>query len=91
MTAGRAGGPVAQPRRRLRTRLLVAMLAIAFGVLVVAGVGAAAIARSTASKAAIKNLKHQAPAGRGRARPAGPPVPPRRRDEPQRGGWRRAG
>lgn len=61
MSTGRAPGPVAQPRRRLRTRLLLAMVAIAFGVLVVAGVGAAAIARSTAANAGIKNLKHQAP------------------------------
>ena len=37
------------------------MLAIAFGVLVVAGVGAAAIARETSSSAAIKDLKEKAP------------------------------
>ena len=34
-----------RPTRRLRTRLLVAMVAIAFGTLVVAAAGAAAIAR----------------------------------------------
>jgi two-component system sensor histidine kinase BaeS len=37
------------------------MLAIAFGVLVVAAVGAGAIARSTASAAAVRNLKREAP------------------------------
>ncbi len=61
MSPGRAPGPVAQPRRRLRTRLLLAMVTIAFGVLVVAALGAAAIARSTASTAAIKDLEGQAP------------------------------
>ncbi len=59
MRLRRASGSVDRPRRRLRTRLFVAMFAIAFGVLVVAGVGAAAIARQTASAAAIRDLKHK--------------------------------
>ena len=56
-----ATGPRERPRRRLRTRLLVAMVAIAFGVLVVAAVGAGAIARSTASSAAVTSLQKEAP------------------------------
>ena len=56
-----APGAPARPRRRLRTRLLVAMVAIAFGVLVVAAVGAGAIARSTASSAAVTSLTKEAP------------------------------
>jgi signal transduction histidine kinase len=56
MSTGRAPGSVDRPRRRLRTRLFLAMFAIAFGVLVVAGVGAAAIANQTASAAAIRDL-----------------------------------
>src|SRR5260370_286567 len=56
----RASGSVDRPRRRLRTRLFVAMFAIAFGVLVVAGVGAVAIARQTASAAAIQDRKQKA-------------------------------
>ena len=62
MSVGRAPGPVDRPRRRLRTRLLVAMVAIAFGVLVVAALGAAGLARTTANAAAIRNLKREAPA-----------------------------
>ncbi len=61
MSARRAPGPVDRPRRRLRARLLVAMVAIAFGVLVVAGLGAAALARTTANAAAIRDLKKKAP------------------------------
>ena len=61
MSTGRASPPVGPPRRRLRTRLLLAMVVIAFGVLVVASLGAAGIARSTASAAAVKNLEKQAP------------------------------
>ena len=60
MSRWRASGSVDRPRRRLRTRLFVAMFAIAFGVLVVAGVGAVGIARQTASAAAIKDLKQKA-------------------------------
>jgi signal transduction histidine kinase len=59
MRIRRASGSVDRPRRRLRTRLFVAMFAIAFGVLVVAGVGAVGIARQTASAAAIKDLKQK--------------------------------
>jgi signal transduction histidine kinase len=61
MSVGRAPGSVDRPRRRLRTRLLVAMVGIAFGVLVVAALGAAGIARTTANAAAIRNLKREAP------------------------------
>ena len=50
-----------RPRRRLRTRLLVAMVGIAFGVLVVAALGAAGLARQTSTTAAVKDLKEQAP------------------------------
>src|SRR5947199_220260 len=45
-----------RPTRRLRTRLLVAMVAIAFGTLVVAAAGAAAIAKRTASDSALLDL-----------------------------------
>ncbi len=61
MSTGRVAPPVAPPRRRLRTRLLLAMVTIAFGVLVVAALGAAGIARSTASTAAVQDLQKQAP------------------------------
>ncbi len=49
------------PRRRLRTRLLIAMVAIAFGVLVVASLGAAGLARDTAADNAVRDLERQAP------------------------------
>jgi len=52
---------VSRPTRRLRTRLLVAMVAIAFGVLVLAAVGAAALARKTASNSAVSGLQKRAP------------------------------
>ena len=50
-----------RPTRRLRTRLLVAMVAIAFGTLVVAAAGAAAIAKQTASDSALEDLRGRAP------------------------------
>lgn len=59
MIRRRASGSVDRPRRRLRTRLFVAMFAIAVGVLVVAGFGAVGIARQTASDAAIRDLKRK--------------------------------
>lgn len=49
------------PRRRLRTRLLIAMVGVAFGVLVVTALGAAGLARETSGDAAISDLRHQAP------------------------------
>jgi two-component system sensor histidine kinase BaeS len=52
---------VNRPTRHLRTRLLVAMVAIAFGVLVVASLGAAGIAHQTESDSAIRELRAQAP------------------------------
>jgi two-component system sensor histidine kinase BaeS len=52
---------VSKPRRRLRTRLLVAMLAVSFGVLVVAAVGAAALARETVGDSAVQDLRRQGP------------------------------
>ncbi|MFA5882822.1 MAG: HAMP domain-containing sensor histidine kinase [Acidimicrobiia bacterium] len=52
---------MSRPTRRLRTRLLVAMVAIAFGVLVIAALGAAALARETASDSAVKDLQKRAP------------------------------
>ncbi len=48
-------------RRRLRTRLLVAMAAIAVGVLVVTGVTTVALARRAASRSAVSHLEQQAP------------------------------
>src|SRR5262245_20160734 len=50
-----------RPTRRLRTRLLVAMVSIAFGTLVVAALGAAAIAKQTASNSALDDLHDRAP------------------------------
>ena len=50
-----------RPRRRLRTRLLVAMVAIAFGVLVVSALGAAVLAKRTASDSALNDLRDRAP------------------------------
>ncbi len=47
--------------RRLRTRLLVAMVGIAFGVLMVAALGAAGLARDTSAVDALDDLKRQAP------------------------------
>jgi len=52
---------VRRPRRRLRTRLLVAMVAISFGVLLVAALGAAGLARESAADAAGEDLRRQAP------------------------------
>jgi signal transduction histidine kinase len=49
------------PTRHLRTRLLVAMVAVAFGVLVVAALGAAGIARETSADSAEHDLEKQAP------------------------------
>ena len=51
-----------RPRGRLRNRLLVAMVAVSFGVLVLALLAAAALARQTSADAATKDLKKQAPA-----------------------------
>ena len=50
-----------RPTRRLRTRLLAAMVAIAFGTLVVAAAGAAVIAKRTASRSALDDLRGRAP------------------------------
>ncbi|MSO78828.1 MAG: HAMP domain-containing histidine kinase [Acidimicrobiia bacterium] len=47
--------------RRLRTRLLVAMMAISLGVLVLAALGAAGLARETSADDALDDLKRQAP------------------------------
>ncbi len=51
-----------RPPSRLRNRLLVAMVAVAFGVLVLSLLAAAALARQSAADAATKDLKNQAPA-----------------------------
>ena len=51
-----------RPPSRLRNRLLVAMVAVAFGVLVVSLVAAAALARRSAADSATKDLQKQAPA-----------------------------
>ena len=50
LESGTARRTVSRPRRRLRTRLLVAMVAVAFGVLVVAALGAAGLARETVGR-----------------------------------------
>jgi two-component system sensor histidine kinase BaeS len=52
---------VSRPRSRLRNRLLVAMVAVAFGVLVVSLVGAAALARRSSATSATNELKNEAP------------------------------
>lgn len=49
------------PRRRLRTRLFVAMVALALGVLVVSALGAAGLARDTAANSALDDLRQDAP------------------------------
>ena len=51
-------------RRSLRGRLLVAMAGIAVGVVIVTGVTTVALARTSAERTAIANLKEQAPAVR---------------------------
>jgi two-component system sensor histidine kinase BaeS len=51
-------------RRKLRTRLLIAMAAIALGVVVVTGVTTVALARRGAEHTAISHLDDQAPAVR---------------------------
>jgi two-component system sensor histidine kinase BaeS len=48
-------------RRKLRTRLLVAMASIAVGVVVVTGVTTVALARRSAERTAISHLEDQAP------------------------------
>jgi len=52
---------VTRTTRRLRTRLLVALMAVAFGVLVVAAAGAAILVRQTAADSAIADLRTRAP------------------------------
>ena len=61
LESGNARRLVSPPRRRLRTRLLVAMVGVAFGVLVVTALGAAGLARETSGDAAISDLRQQAP------------------------------
>jgi two-component system sensor histidine kinase BaeS len=53
---------VNRPPSRLRNRLLVAMVAVSFGVLVLSLLAAAALARQSSANAATKDLKEQAPA-----------------------------
>jgi signal transduction histidine kinase len=56
------GQPVLKPpARRLGTRLFVAMLAIAFGVLVLSAAGTAALFRQTATDSALHDLREKAP------------------------------
>jgi signal transduction histidine kinase len=52
---------VNRPRSRLRNRLMVAMVAVAFGVLVLSLVGAAALARRSSATSATNELKKEAP------------------------------
>ncbi len=49
------------PRRRLRTRLFLAMVLLAVGVLLLAAVGAAGLARDTAASSALDDLRDDAP------------------------------
>jgi two-component system sensor histidine kinase BaeS len=49
------------PTRRLGTRLFVAMVAIAFGVLVLSAAGTAALFRQTSTDSALQDLRHKAP------------------------------
>ncbi len=49
------------PTRRLGTRLFVAMVAIAFGVLVLSAAGTAALFRQTSTDAALHDLRQKAP------------------------------
>jgi signal transduction histidine kinase len=49
------------PTRRLGTRLFVAMVAIAFGVLVLSAAGAAALFRQTSADSALDDLRSKAP------------------------------
>jgi len=49
------------PTRRLRTRFFVAMIALAFGVLIVSALGAAGLARDTAASSALDDLRGDAP------------------------------
>ena len=50
------------PARRLGTRLFVAMLAIAFGVLVLSAAGTAGLFRQTSTDSALHDLREKAPA-----------------------------
>jgi signal transduction histidine kinase len=52
---------VRRPTPRFRTRLLVAIVAVAFGVLVLSAAGTAALARRSATDAAIRDLREDAP------------------------------
>lgn len=52
---------MSRPTSRLRTRLLIAMVAVAFGVLVVSLLGAAALTKQSASNAAKRDLRERAP------------------------------
>lgn len=50
-----------RPRRRLRTRLFLAMVVLAGGVLVLAAFGAAGLARDTAESSALRDVRAEAP------------------------------
>ena len=61
MTPNPAQPALKPPARRLGTRLFVAMLAIAFGVLVLSAAGTAALFRQTATDSALHDLREKAP------------------------------
>lgn len=61
MTASPGQPALKPPARRLGTRLFVAMLAIAFGVLVLSAAGTAGLFRQTATDSALNDLRHKAP------------------------------
>lgn len=61
MTPSSGQPPLKPPARRLGTRLFVAMLAIAFGVLVLSAAGTAALFRQTATDSALHDLRDKAP------------------------------
>jgi signal transduction histidine kinase len=61
VTASSGQPALKPPARRLGTRLFVAMLAIAFGVLVLSAAGTAALFRQTATDSALHDLREKAP------------------------------
>ena len=61
MTTSSGQPALKPPARRLGTRLFVAMLAIAFGVLVLSAAGTAAFFRQTATDSALHDLREKAP------------------------------
>ena len=61
MTTSSGQPALKPPARRLGTRLFVAMLAIAFGVLVLSAAGTAGLFRQTSTDSALHDLREKAP------------------------------